>query len=243
MLNVAICDDKVEQRNMNKEFLKKLEMNTNRSFYTQCFSSGNALLEYYINQAGSPFHIIIMGIKMSGLNGIEIAKKIRQIPDRDVKIIFLTRYPNYIMDSFDVQASQYLLKPVSYDLFAKKMLVICDNICSSDKRYILIKSNGEEIAVKYEDIISIVNTKCCPKGYLEFTTLDHQYMVRGALRNFTDKLTDHFISVHRSTIVNMNHIEKFTSTSIYMCNGSVVPLGRSKVKQFRNTYIEFLIEK
>ena len=58
---------------------------------------------------------------MPGRNGIEIAEEIRRIPDRNVLIAFITSYPEYMQDSFDVQASQYFTKPLSYELFEEKL--------------------------------------------------------------------------------------------------------------------------
>ena len=58
---------------------------------------------------------------MPGRNGIETAEEIRKIPDRNVIIAFITSYPEYMQDSFDVQASQYLTKPISYELFEQKL--------------------------------------------------------------------------------------------------------------------------
>ena len=60
-------------------------------------------------------------MEMPGRNGIETAQEIRNLPDRNVLIAFITSFPEYMQDSFDVQASQYLTKPISYELFEQKL--------------------------------------------------------------------------------------------------------------------------
>ncbi|MFD2878861.1 hypothetical protein ACFTAO_27485 [Paenibacillus rhizoplanae] len=71
----------------------------------------------------------------------------------------MSSYPEYIMDSFDVQTFQYLLKPVPYELFQDKILKLCSYIHSSPNRFFTIKVEDDQVVLRRPDIIAIVKIK------------------------------------------------------------------------------------
>lgn len=120
LYRIAICDDELSQITIVEDYLTRFSIKTDTEFHIERFSSGNELLKKYYNEK-SPFDLVFMDMEMPGRNGIETAEEIRKIPDRNVIIAFITSYPEYMQDSFDVQASQYLTKPISYELFEQKL--------------------------------------------------------------------------------------------------------------------------
>jgi two-component SAPR family response regulator len=91
-------------------------------FKLSLFTSGEQLLSHY-RDAGDTFHILILDVEMGGMNGIQTAKEIRNMKFLDVQIMFLTSYPEYMVESFDVITSQYLIKPIQQQVFEEKMLL------------------------------------------------------------------------------------------------------------------------
>ena len=128
LYRIAICDDELSQITIVEDYLTRFSIKTDTEFHIERFSSGNELLKKYYNEK-SPFDLVFMDMEMPGRNGIETAEEIRKIPDRNVIIAFITSYPEYMQDSFDVQASQYLTKPISYELFEQKLekMLACQN--------------------------------------------------------------------------------------------------------------------
>lgn len=243
MLNIAICDDEQDNQLMYYKFLLKLEMKTKYTFQIVYFSDGESLINYYKNRTGSSFHIILLDIEMPGINGIETAKFIRQMPDREVGIIFLTAYPKYMIESFDVQAFQYLVKPISYDVFEQKVQFLCEYILSSNCKYLCTKFNGESTAIKYNDIIVVESHKEIPKGNLRIITFNNEFIVRDTLEHMLTQLPDSFVAVHRSTLINLSYIQKFTSYFVLMTDGRKIPIGRSKLRMFKQRYTQFLMKE
>ncbi|MGW9621745.1 LytR/AlgR family response regulator transcription factor [Paenibacillus terrae] len=239
MLKVAICDDEVEQQNR----VKKLFLKMDQEFHISCFSSGEELLAYYQESEKNPFHVLILDIEMIGINGLETARMIRRIPDYDVQIIFLTSYPEYVMDSFDVQTLQYLLKPVSYEIFEQKIIKLSKYILSLKKRFLVIKVDCQEIVLKYADIISIeMHSGSMSRRKLEIRTVCDRFLMRGILSDYAKRLEHYqFLQVHRSILVNMEHIRKFSGYSVFMSNGTEFPIGRSKLKSVKDTYTKYMI--
>lgn len=127
LYRIAICDDEVGQIKIISDYLARFSIKTDIEFKIERYTSSNELLKKYYNEK-SPFDILFLDMEMPGRNGIETAEEIRRLPDRNVLISFITSYPEYMQDSFDVQASQYLTKPVSYELFEEKLEKMLDYI-------------------------------------------------------------------------------------------------------------------
>ncbi|WP_025688561.1 LytR/AlgR family response regulator transcription factor [Paenibacillus zanthoxyli] len=241
MFHVGVCDDEVEMHAQLQHFFTQFSAQTPYTFNIRCFSSGEKLLQYYKDKGPYAFHVLFLDVEMSGMNGIETARSIRSLPDRDVHIIFLTSYPEYLMDSFDVQTFQYLIKPISYELFSTKMVKVCDYILSSVTRFLCVKTKKEQIILRSSDIIAILKIKhSLVQNKLKVITSQQQYTITGTLTEFLNSLGDLFLLIHRSVIINLEHIRKFTSVSVVMSNQDQFPLGRSRAKSIKDAYALYM---
>ncbi|MCM3702180.1 LytTR family DNA-binding domain-containing protein [Paenibacillus macerans] len=244
MFQVAVCDDEIEIRELMHHFFLQLSARMPYTFDIHYFSSGEELLQYYKNQKRYIFHFLILDVEMGGINGIETAQRIRSLPDHDVQIIFLTNYPEYMMESFDVQTFQYLIKPVSYELFEAKMAKLCNYILSSVNRFLTIKVEKEQLVFRYSDIIAIVKIKhALVQNKLKIVTLHRQLITTGTLTEYSRKLTFPFLLIHRSVIINLEHVLKFTATSVIMTNQEHYPLGRSRANCIKEAYAHYMVTK
>ncbi|MFC4099408.1 LytR/AlgR family response regulator transcription factor [Paenibacillus xanthanilyticus] len=244
MYRVAICDDEVNQRERIRNAVIALSMKANIEFEIELFSSGEQLVAYY-ERRETPFHLLILDIEMGGMNGIEAARRIRALNDLDVQIIFLTSYPDYMMESFDVLTFHYLIKPVPPSVLEEKILKLCQYVQAMDKKFMIVKSGYEDIVIKYDELISIEAAKSLTiKSKLRFTTLHRLYDGKGIIADYAEALKDHnFLQIHRSIIINLLHVRKFAGGVVQMTNGLDLPIGRSKVKEVKDTYTKFMIKR
>jgi two-component system, LytTR family, response regulator LytT len=242
LLRIAVCDDEKKEHELLKEYLPRLMKSTAYSFEIQYFTCGEELLHYYNQQSSYPFHILLMDIELRGLNGIEVAKKIRALPDREVQIIFLTNYPQYVMNSFDVQPFHYLIKPVDYEYFEAKIIKLCNYIISSVNRFLMIKTEDGHMVIKNSDVIAIVKIKhSLAKNRLKIITSTQHYIISGTILEYISKLNRPFMLIHRSVIVNLEHVHKFTATSVVMHNQEQFPIGRTQAKEVKEAYAYYMI--
>ncbi|PYY25306.1 LytR/AlgR family response regulator transcription factor [Paenibacillus illinoisensis] len=242
MFNVAICDDEEKQRELVKAMLISLSLKTNIDFQVTLFPSGEELISHY-KTVGDTFHILIMDVEMNGMNGIQAAKEIRMLKFLNVQIMFLTSYPEYMVESFDVVTFQYLIKPIQTHIFEEKMIKLCQYLRSMDKKFVLIKSAYEELLLKYDDILWIEVIKSLTiKNKLNFVTTESTHESKGIISNYADALKDHgFLQIHRSIIINLMHVQKFSGSQVVMLNGAELPIGRSKVKEVKDAYTKYMI--
>lgn len=245
MFHVGVCDDEDGIRNELQRYFLQLSVTTNYSFDVHYFSSGEQLLQHYKAMQGEyAYHLLILDVEMNGISGLETARQIRSLPDRDVQIMFLTSYPEYMMESFDVQTFQYLLKPVTYELFKKKTLKLCSYIMSSSNRFFTIKVEDGQIVLRKPEIIAIVKIKhSLAQNKLKVLTAAQEYIINGTLQEYSDKLGSLFLMIHRSIIVNLEHVRRFTATSVVMSNDEEYPLGRSQSKAIKDVYAQYVLEE
>ncbi|MRN56374.1 LytR/AlgR family response regulator transcription factor [Paenibacillus monticola] len=244
MYRVAIVDDEENQRKLVKNMLITLSIKTNIDFEFELFDSGEQLVSHYENHK-TPFHILILDVEMNGINGIQTARRIRSLNNLDEQIVFLTSYPEYMVESFDVITFQYLIKPIAPPILEEKMIKLFQYFQALDKKFMIIKSAYEEVVLRYDDIIGIEAAKSLTiKSKLNFITTNQIYESKGIISDYALALKDYnFLQIHRSVIINLIHVKKFASGAVLMSNGMEFPIGRSKIKEVKDFYTKFMIMK
>ncbi|WP_342565124.1 LytTR family DNA-binding domain-containing protein [Paenibacillus sp. FSL R7-0345] len=240
MFRVAICVDELHIYEQLKNHFTRLSSEYSYHYNIQFFKSGEELIHYYIEKGAFAFQILILDIEMDGINGLEVVNKIRFIPDHDVQIMFLSSHPKHVMDSFDVQTFQYLLKPIDYELFKINILKLCSFIQSSTNRYFTIKSEREHLVLRKTDVIAIVKVKHSLKqNKLTVITANQQYIINGTLSKYVNTLDATFMYITRSIIINLEHVRRFTSSSVIMSNNQEFPLSRSQAKKVKDLFTRY----
>ncbi len=106
IFKVAICDDEANDIFLLKNHLQKIGADLDIDFEITTYNDSRLLLSDYV--LPGTFHILFLDVEMPEPNGIAAAQRIRSLPDRDVRIVFVSSYPQYMKDSFNVQTFQYL---------------------------------------------------------------------------------------------------------------------------------------
>ena len=159
--------------------------------------------------------LIFLDIQLSGENGFDLLEKVCI----DFKIVFVTAYDEYAIRAFEVNASDYLLKPVDPERLEKTIKRIQGGSAAPGtalKRYdyqdsiYLKQSNCTARFVEIESIIAIISIG----NHSRIKTLGgHKYIILKTLKQWEQELPDSFIRVHRSTIVNLKHISRIDNYS------------------------------
>lgn len=236
MLRIAVCDD-------NSVFIKQITYMIDHwehkpeNTVCETFKNGDELIDMHRT---APFDIIFLDVVMPMLNGIETAREIRQ-KDKNVKIVFLTSSSEFAVESYTVKANNYLLKPIS----EKKLFDCLDELIeelNKNLRTITVKSIHAVQKLAIDDIVYIE----AQNKHIVFTMLDGTKIeTMEALHIWEEKLTlDYgFFKCHRSYIVNINHIDTYTSKEIKMHSGDIIPIARSYQKSFDSAYFAVLFGK
>ena len=169
--------------------------------------------------------LLFLDIEMPVLRGTDFLKTLRHKP----KVIFTTAYREYAIDGFDLNAVDYLLKPITFERFfqsIEKFIETCNPVTTvSDKSkeensHIYIKSNKKNIKIFLDDVNYIESIK----DYIRIHLQDSSIVLKHGITAFEEKLDSRFLRIHRSYIVNSQKITAFTKQDIEI--GKVeIPIG------------------
>lgn len=242
ILKIAICDDEEKQRDKIDDYLTKFTIQYDYEFTIDKFNSGEDLLENY-KDTSSPFDIIFLDMEMGGKTGIQTAEIIRSKPDKNVLIIFITSYPEYMQDSFDVQAHHYLTKPVDYGLFSEKLSKAISYLEEIETNITVLNVDNETIIVHTDNIICFETEKISAlKSEINLITETETFKIKGKLSDYEMELTDkYFIRVHRSCLANMRYIKKFKFPYLEFSTGKEVEISRRKLAEVKAAFSKYVV--
>ncbi|BDB00519.1 LytR/AlgR family response regulator transcription factor [Clostridium botulinum] len=227
-MRIGICGNDVEQRNYLKNHLIKIIKETELECELLEFDCGEELLKNYGNM-----NIIFLDINMGKINGIEIAKKIREF-DSVVEIIFVTKLVNYIHQAYEVRAYRYLLRPINYEII-KYVTLNCIKGIEAQKN-LVIKYKGEIIILNIDEITYIE----VMQKMLTIHTKDKDYTFKMTLSKFEKELSQHdFFRCHKSFLVNLNKVKEFKDNIINV-NDTYIPISKYRLKEFRHKLTKIL---
>ena len=115
-MRLALVDDDAEIRSLLRAYVQRYNTEYGTSISTYDFTRGSDLLHNYERGV---FDVIFLDIEMPGINGMETATQIRRIDDA-VALVFVTHLAQFAVQGYEVQASDYIIKPLSYFDFAMK---------------------------------------------------------------------------------------------------------------------------
>lgn len=239
ILKIALCEDDVKQLNMLENYLHRYEMNRDIDLDIASFTSPLLLLEAYSNPC--TFHVLFLDVEMPDMNGIELANKIRAIPDKNVRIIFVSNYPQYMQCSFNVQAYHYLQKPLHYEYFENIMDRIVHDYEENNLFKLLVKTDGSELLVNIRDILYIETIKNIKNGlrfHLHTSTIDTKGIMselEASLNNYSYALSN------RGCLVNLLHIRSLNRNTIILDNGEELSLSRRCERDLRKKFSKNVI--
>lgn len=226
MIRVAVCDDSEIVRNEISDWIMEEEP----ACEIHTFSTG----EEFLAERKS-YDIIFLDISMGKLNGIDTAKKIREYSDG--LIIFVTACKEYVFDAFDVEAFHYMLKPLSKEKFRQVFgRAYKERKKEKNQEFYLVKIGTGYRKIPYSQILYgensgrkiILHTK---KENLEFY---------GKMDDIEKQLGKGFYRCHRGFLVNLEEIEGYDTSNIFLKNGESIFLSRQKYPEFVKIYMDYL---
>lgn len=231
-MKIAICDDERTQIDHLTEKLRLFAESRHKQFEIEAYSSAEAFLFAY--RENRDVDILFLDIEMGRMNGIELAREIRA-DNETVQIVFITGYPDYIGEGYDVDALHYLLKPVRIE----KLFEVCERAVSTlekQPRFHLLPI-GKEVVRVYEKDILYAETQ---GHYLRLVTKKGEYKLRMTLPELSERLGDCFFKCSRSFLAGLLHVARITKTSVILEDGTDLPLGKGKYDEINTALIKFL---
>lgn len=201
-------------------------------------------LSYYYNSEDffkdwhpSKYDIIFLDIFLKDSHGVEIARQIRETDD-EVRIVFCSTSNEFAMESYEVSASFYLTKPVSYEKMRSTIARIVESIVVKQE-YITLK-DGQKLLINSVIFSDYHNHRITikMKNSSEIQTWSSQKDFLSAIQNY-----NHFLAITPGTVINMNEVASLDKDTVIMSDGTVLPISRRNRKEVNDQYQSFLFEK
>ena len=238
-IRIACCDDEKQQLELYKTMFTNIEMRQDIKLNVEYFLSGNFMLERFQSEK-NPFDLVYLDMDMDEKSGLDLAKEIRQNYHSDCLILFLTNYPKYMQNSFDVRAFQYMIKPDQFDEFERKFNVARKYLEKDDKNRVVLKIDEDNVVFFTNEIYYIEKEKSS-KQFLVYLE-DKCVVAKGVLSAIENQLLEqHFMRTHRSYLVNMKHIRRIQKNDLVLSNGNLVPISRRKEKELKQQFMRYAI--
>lgn len=232
MIKFAICDDEPLMAQELADYLAKyMEERSITVYDLSSFPNGCALLE-----SVSGFDVIFLDIQMEQPDGMETARLLRQQGNHSL-LIFVTVVRECVFEAFQVEAYDYLLKPLNWDNFYRTMDRVLRTLEQRASEEIVIQRGINFEVVLLSDIVycEVLGRKV----YLHKSD--------GTVSDYYDQLEDlerhmdgRFFRCHRSYLVNLKHLKGYKDGNAYMDNGSVIPVSRLRSKEFSNAILHYM---
>ena len=236
MIHIAICDDSKQERQILAALFKRYQELHATPLQIHIFQNGFSLLDA-IDQ-GKRFDITILDILMPGENGIEIARNIRA-SGTDTEIIFLTSSPEYAVDSYEVKAQNYLLKPVTEEKFFASIDSILAELDEKDTASFIIYTTEKQYSrIRVSSLVYGEVTHRTITLHLADQTMISAVMTFTEFKDILKAYPD-FIYPHRSYAVNMNYIQYVTKSDIILTDGQKIPLSRNNYTKISEQFLNF----
>lgn len=217
MIKIAVVEDEKKWDDTFRNYIAEYGAKTKRVFEITSFPNG---MEFISDYDGG-FDLVLMDIAMPHMNGMEAAKRLRAVDGR-VCLMFITTLAQYAVNGYDVNAFDFLVKPIEQELFNIKFARAVAHIESKAPKSFVINCAGGMRKMHVDEIKYIESVK----HYLFFHTTDGELKMRASLddvRAFFE--SNGFVAINRSLLVNLAFVDGYDNNQVTV-GGEALPLSR-----------------
>lgn len=233
MFTFAIVDDeKAEIESFKNLFARFFSENPQfgSDYKTVEFTSGEQFMQDYMPN----YDVIFLDIDMKGINGVETAKRIREVDDSTV-IVFITRMARYAIDGYSVAAFDFIVKPLDYASFSVRMKRVLGHVQAGRARVITLNASGEVYIVNVNDIIYLE----VQNHFVIWHTKQGNISIWGSLKDAIDQIGDYgFGSCNRCYYVNLRYVQGVGKDTVRVCGENLL-ISRYRRKEFLESLAKF----
>ena len=239
MIYIAVCDDNIDELTNMAHLINEYRTTKNLLCEYAVFHNGFELISTL--EKGKSFDVYFLDIIMPAFTGIEVAKEIRNF-DKNAPIIFFTSSSGYALESYSVNAINYVLKPISKEKFFFTFDQVLEQMKIEQDDAIVVKSNKgiQKILLSNLVFVDVVGRNV------------FYHLISGNVIECTETFTnvcnsllkyDYFIKTHRCYIVNMKYIDTIDNNFLTLQTLSSIPIAQGKTREIKDRYLCFQMEE
>lgn len=214
MIRVAIVDDEPLAQEILQSYVQKIPG-------IELVGTCKNALEAFTLLTKEPIDVLLLDINLPEITGIDFLKSLKEPP----KVIFTTAYAEHALESYDLNAVDYLIKPISFERFAKAIQKIQSDPTPKNEpgttpdKLLFVRSEGKWIKIDLRKVWFIEGLK----DYVRLWTDDGRVTVHSTMKNFEEQLKPYsnFVRVHKSYIINLEYLNTADTNTIHIKDQSI----------------------
>lgn len=237
MLNIVVCDDDIRFTGKFESMLYIMAEQENINIDIDVFLNGGELIKNVCNKKKC-YDLIFLDIEMKGLDGIEVARKIREV-NEVVLLIYVTNHKSYALDAYEVQPFQFIVKPVDINVLHKYFKKAYEKIILG-AFYFEYKYGKFYCKILLNDIMYFESKK----RVIYIHILDKMiYKFYDKLNNVEERLKNEktdFWRIHQSYLINTRYIRKKSYDEIELVNGKTLYISEDRRNEVSELYCDYI---
>lgn len=229
-MEIAVVDDSdLDAQNLLR-YIDAFKAERSADLHVQRFSDARVFLK----SDTSRFSLVIMDIDMPGITGMEAAHLLRSV-DPNIQIVFMTTMPQYAIESYEVDAADYILKPVKYASFALKLSKALRRVEKAETSAIVLKTPDGVFSLSPWQVTYVESQG----HYLVYHTTTQEIRIRETMTSAEKRLTPlGFARCNSYYLVNLRHVDAVTSLAVHV-GADELRMSHSRRGPFMDAFARF----
>lgn len=239
MIKVAFCDDDLSVLKELSVLMERYRVERNQDITYAAFHSPLELLSEV--ERGTRLDIIFLDVLMPGQDGISAAREIRKY-DTSVKIIYLTSSSEYAVDSYEVGAYFYQLKPIWQESFYRLMDSVLRECRKNEKNSLILRC---KTGITRLELDKLKYCEVTGRNLLLHKEDGEVLDSVGKLDDLCEQLKDYecFVRCHRSYMINMDYVKSISNKAVILSDGTQIPIPHGKYSELKDKFFSYFFRK
>lgn len=216
-MTIGICDDEKELRGSLRRVIEREAQLSGLDYKVSEYESGEEMLKALEKDAPE---LLFLDIEMDGIDGMEAARAIRQTR-KDTVIIFVTAYPDFVFQGYEVHAFHYILKPYKEEKIKEVFRMALEELNLQAEQYYAVEQKSGTLRLRLKEVRYFQSDR---KKVIAETT-EGKIEFYGKLSDIETSLPNYFIRIHNRYLVNLNYVTKVESSQC-VCADEALPVSR-----------------
>ncbi len=236
MINIAICDDDLPATSEMEDLISRFFEGTSMRFQASSFFDGQGLWDSI--RKGDGYDIIFLDIEMAGMDGITVARKIRERSIQSI-IIYVSGHPSYCPALFEVETFRFIGKPIDPGQFWEILSKAVERCLACSQVY-SFRFRRAFHAIPIHEISYFESSRHMVAIHTENGGPFYQQKKLSEIESSLKNASPPFLRIHQSFLVNLQHIKKMSYSKVTLDDGTELGISEKRRKSIRQQYFQMM---